>query len=249
MANPVLNDKALQRADQIAAQAYTGEQMSVEGTINRTAFLLLLLAAPAAWVWTRFVQTGDAAEVMPLMLLGLIGGLVTGFTTAFVPTWARITAPAYAVCEGLVLGGISAMYEAQFKGIVVQAVGLTLAVLAAMLVLYRAGVIKVTDRFRMMVLGATAGIAIFYFVSIVLSFFHVNIPLLWSNGPWGIVFNLFVVGIAALNLALDFDFIEQGVQRGAPQFMEWYAAFGVLVTLVWLYLEILRLLSRLRSRN
>lgn len=247
MANPVLNDKAFQRADQ-AAQAYAGEQMSVEGAINKTAFLLLLLAAPAAWVWTRFFVTGDVAVVMPLMLVGLIGGLIAGFATAFVPTWARITAPVYAVCEGLVLGGISAIYEEQFKGIVVQSVGLTLGVLAAMLILYRTGAIKVTDRFRMIVLGATAGIALFYFVTIVLSFFHVNMPLVWGNGLWGIVFSLVVVVVAAMNLALDFDFIEQGATRGAPQFMEWYAAFGVLVTLVWLYLEILRLMSKLRRR-
>ncbi|HTR20230.1 MAG TPA: Bax inhibitor-1/YccA family protein [Gemmatimonadales bacterium] len=246
MANPVLNDKAFQRADQAAT--YTGEQMSVEGAVNKTAFLLLLLVAPAAWVWTRFFQTGDPAAVMPLMMLGVIGGLITGLATAFVPTWARLTAPVYAVCEGLALGGISAVFESQYPGLVLQSVGLTLGVLAAMLVLYRTGVIKVTDRFRMAVVGATAGIALFYFVSIVLSFFSVNVPLIWSSGLWGIVFSLVVVGVAALNLALDFDFIEQGVTRGAPQFMEWYAAFGLLVTLVWLYLEILRLLAKLRRR-
>lgn len=247
MANPLLNDKAFQRAAQYS-HADTGELMSVEGAINKTAFMLLLVVASATWVWTRFYQTLDLAAVMPYLWTGLIVGLGAALVTIFVPTAARISAPVYALAKGLALGAISAFYEQQLHGIVFQAIGLTLGVLAVMLVLYRTGIIKVTDRFRMIVVAATGGIALFYLVTIVLSFFHVQVPLLYGGGTAAIVFSLFVVGIAAFNLALDFDFIARGTEHGAPKYMEWYAAFGVMVTLIWLYLEILRLLANLRRR-
>ena len=247
MPNPLLNQNILQRADRLA-QVSSGEVMSVEGAINKSALLLLLVVGAATWVWTRFFQSGDSAVVMPYMWIGLIGGFAAAIATAFRPDWARLTAPAYALLEGLALGAISAFYEARLQGIVFQAVGLTFAVLAVMLMLYRSGVIKVTDRFRMIVVAATGGIALFYFVSIILSFFHVSIPFLFGGGTFSIVFSLVVVGIAAMNLALDFDFIARGVEHGAPKFMEWYAAFGLMVTLVWLYLEILRLLGNTRRR-
>lgn len=247
MANPLLNDKAFQRADQYT-QVAGGELMSVEGAINKTALLLLLVVAGATWVWTRYFQALDPAVVMPYLVGGIIGGLAAAIATIFVPTWARITAPIYAAAEGLALGGISAMYEQQLHGIVFQAIGLTLGVLAVMLVLYRSGIIKVTDRFRMIVVAATGGIALFYLVTIVLGFFHVNVPFLFGGGTGAIIFSLVVVGIAAMNLALDFDFISRGAEHGAPKFMEWYAAFGLMVTLIWLYLEILRLLSNVRRR-
>jgi uncharacterized YccA/Bax inhibitor family protein len=247
MANPLLNDKAFQRAAQYS-HADTGELMSVEGAINKTAFMLLLVVASATWVWTRFSQTLDMAAVMPYLWGGLIVGLGAALVTIFVPTAARISAPVYALAKGLALGAISAFYEQQLHGIVFQAIGLTLGVLAVMLVLYRTGIIKVTDRFRMIVVAATGGIALFYLVTILLSFFHVQVPLLYGGGTAAIVFSLFVVGIAAFNLALDFDFIARGTEHGAPKYMEWYAAFGVMVTLIWLYLEILRLLANLRRR-
>ena len=247
MANPVLNDKAFQRAEQYT-QAASGELMSVEGAINKTAFLLLLVVAGATWVWTRYFQAQDAAVIMPYLLGGVFGGLAAAVATIFVPTWARITAPIYAAAEGLALGGISALYEQQLHGVVFQAIGLTFGVLAVMLVLYRSGIIKVTDRFRMIVVAATGGIALFYLVTIVLGFFHVSVPLLYGGGTAAIVFSLVVVAIAALNLALDFDFITRGAEHGAPKYMEWYAAFGLMVTLIWLYLEILRLLANVRRR-
>jgi len=246
MANPVLNDKAFQRAGQYT-QVDAGELMSVEGTINKTAFLLLLVVAGTTWVWTRYFQAQDPAAIMPYLLVGVFGGAVAALATIFVPTWGRITAPLYAAAEGLALGGISAFYEQQLHGIVFQAIGLTFGVLAVMLMLYRSGIIKVTDRFRMIVFAATGGIALFYFVSIVLGFFHVSVPLLYG-GTGAIVFSLVVVVIAALNLALDFDFIARGAEHGAPKVMEWYAAFGLMVTLIWLYLEILRLLANARRR-
>jgi uncharacterized YccA/Bax inhibitor family protein len=247
MANPLLNDRAYQRAEQYA-QAGTGEVMSVEGAINKTALLLLLVVAGATWVWTRYIQTQDPTVIMPYLVGGLVGGLAAALATIFVPTWARITAPVYAVAEGLALGGISALYEQQLHGIVFQAIGLTFGVLAVMLVLYRSGIIKVTDRFRMIVMAATGGIALFYLVTIVLGFFHISVPLIAGGGTAPIVFSLVVVAIAALNLALDFDFIVRGAEHGAPKFMEWYAAFGLMVTLIWLYLEILRLLANVRRR-
>ena len=247
MANPLLNDKAFQRAEQYA-QAGTGEVMSVEGAINKTALLLLLVVAGATWGWTRYFPTQDPTVIMPYLVGGMIGGLAAALATIFVPTWARITAPVYAVAEGLALGGISAFYEQQLHGIVFQAIGLTFGVLAVMLVLYRSEIIKVTDRFRMIVMAATGGIALFYLVTIVLGFFHVSVPLVYGGGTGAIVFSLVVVAIAALNLALDFDFIARGAEHGAPKFMEWYAAFGLMVTLIWLYLEILRLLANVRRR-
>lgn len=246
MANPLLNDKAFQRAGQYA-QVDAGELMSVEGAINKTALLLLLVVASATWVWTRYFQTQDAAALMPYLWGGLLVGAGAALATIFAPTWSRFTAIVYAVAEGLAVGAVSALYETQLHGIVFQAIGLTFGVLAVMLVLYRTGIIKVTDRFRMIVVAATGGIALFYFVSIVLSFFHVTMPLLYG-GTGAIVFSLVVVGIAAMNLALDFDLIARGAEHGAPKFMEWYAAFGVMVTLIWLYLEILRLLANVRRR-
>jgi uncharacterized YccA/Bax inhibitor family protein len=247
MANPLLSDKALQRANQYA-QATTGELMSVEGSINKSAFLLLLVVGAATWVWTRYSQTLDLAAVMPYMWTGLIVGLGAALVSIFLPAWARIAAPVYAAAQGLALGGISALYEQRLHGIVFQAIGLTFAVLAAMLVLYRSGIIKVTDRFRMIVFAATGGIALFYLVSMVLSFFHISIPVVFGGGTVAIAFSVVVVVIAALNLALDFDFIARGAEHGAPKFMEWYAAFGLMVTLIWLYLEILRLLANSRRR-
>ena len=246
MANPLLNDKAFQRAGQYA-QAGTGEVMSVEGAINKTAFLLLLVVASATWVWTRFFQTQDAAQLMPYLWGGLLVGVAAMLATIFAPTWGRISAPVYALAEGLVLGGISALYEIQLHGIVFQAIGLTIGVLAVMLVLYRTGIIKVTDRFRMIVFAATGGIALFYAASIVLGLFHVSMPLLFG-GTGAIVLSLLIVGVAAARLAVAFDTIARGAERGAPQYMEWYAAFGVMVSLIWLYLEILRLLANVRRR-
>lgn len=246
MANPLLNEKAFRRVDQLVQTA--GESMTIEGTINKTAFLLLLVAATAAWVWTRYFQTLDPATVMPYMWGGLIVGLVAALVTIFLPAWARISAPVYAAAQGLALGAISAFYEQQLHGIVFQAVGLTFGVLAVMLIAYRTGVIKVTDRFRMIIVAATGAIALLYLVSMVLSLFNISIPFIHQGGTFGIIFSLVVVGIAAMNLALDFDYIQRGVEHGAPKVLEWYAAFGVMVTLIWLYLEILRLLAKIRRR-
>ncbi len=178
-------------------------------------------------------------------MIGGIGGFIMALVTIFKKEWAPMTAPLYALLQGLFIGGISSMIEASYPGIVIQAVSLTFGTLAGMLFLYKSGIIQVTEKFRLGVFAATAGIAIFYLVTIALSFFGVNVPLMNGGGIWGIGFSVIVVIIAALNLVLDFDFIEQGAaSKRLPQYMDWYAAFALMVTLIWLYLEILRLLSK-----
>ena len=185
-----------------------------------------------------------------MWILGsVIGGFIVAIATSFKKTWAPITTPVYAALEGVALGGISVIFESQYPGIVSQAVFLTFGTLAALLLAYRSGLVRATENFKLGIFAATGGIALLYLASFVLGFFGMSVPLIHSSGTWGILFSLFVVVIAALNLVLDFDFIETGVERGAPKYMEWYGAFGLLVTLVWLYLEILRLLAKLQSRR
>lgn len=239
--NPALRTKAF-RNPAIAA----GAQMTVNGTIGKSFILLVLVLVTASWCWSRFYATGDIAAVTPFMIGGVIGGLVFGIATAFKPTWAYITAPLYAMAEGLAVGGISAMFELRYPGIVVQAVALTVAVAFGMLILYRTGIIKVTDRFRRMIFAATLGIVIFYGLTMLVSFFGVNTTMVYGHTPLSIGISLFIVAIAAFNLVLDFDMISQQSQQGAPRYMEWYGAFALMVTLIWLYLEILRLLGNTR---
>jgi len=221
--------------------------MTLQGTVNKTGVLLICAVSAAAWTWNLFLHS--PASALPLMWLGLIGGLIFAMVTIFKKTWAPVTAPIYALLEGLVLGSISAMLEMHYHGIAIQAVSLTFGTLVVLLLAYRSGLIPVTDKFRLGVVAATGGIALLYFLEIILGFFGVHFATINGAGPIGIGFSVFVVIIASLNLVLDFDFIESGVRAGAPKYMEWYAAFGLMVTLIWLYFEILRLLSKLRSRN
>jgi len=224
--------------------------MTINGTVNRTGLLLLLVVLTGAFSWNQ--AFGPDGAVNPSIGLYLWGGMLSGFAlalaTIFKKTWAPVTAPLYAIAQGFFLGAISAMYDARFNGIVMQAVLLTFGTLFAMLFAYRAGLVKATENFKLGVIAATGGIALVYLATIVLGFFNVQIPLIHESGLVGIGFSLFVVVIAALNLVLDFDFIETASERGAPKYMEWYGAFGLMVTLVWLYLEFLRLLSKLQSR-
>ena len=247
--NPTLNAGTFSEvAGGASENARSMRTMTLEGTVNRTAILLLLVVLSGTWTWNLFFQSGNSATVMPMMLVGGIGGFIFALITMFKKNWAGITAPIYAVLQGLFLGGISAMYEAQFDGIVIQAVGLTLGTLSSLLLLYKTGVVKPTENFRLMVTSATMGIGLLYLVSMVMNMFGSSIGFIHSNGLFGIGFSLFVVAIAALNLVLDFDFIEQGSEQGAPKYMEWFGAFSLMVTLIWLYLEMLRLLAKLRSR-
>lgn len=250
--NPALSDKTFTGLTVIGAES----RMTVAGTVNRTAILLALLLVAAAFTWSRVGVTPpnnvemapapDLAAVMPLLWVGLIGGFIVSLVTIFAKKWSPWTAPLYAVLEGLALGGLSTIFELRFPGIVLPAVGLTFATLAALLLAYRSGLVRATENFKLGVVAATGGIALLYLVNLVMGFFGHSIGLIHEGGWAGIVFSLFVVTIAALNLVLDFDFIEQGAAQGAPKYMEWYGAFGLLVTLVWLYLEILRLLGKAR---
>lgn len=249
--NPALGGKTF---EQYQPGIQTEGAMTINGTINKTLILLALVIIPAVYVWDMFYASGigteaglEDASLMYWLYGGLFGGLIFAFITIFKQTWAPYTAPIYAVLEGLFIGGISAIFEIQFSGIVFQAVSLTFGTLFAMLVTYRLGLVKVTEKFKMGVVAATGAIFVVYLLSFVLSLFSVNVPFIHSGGTIGILFSLFVVVIAALNLVLDFDFIEKGAQHGAPKYMEWYGAFGLIVTLVWLYIEFLRLLSKLRQ--
>lgn len=226
-----------------------GQVMTLNGTVNKTGLLLLMCVATAAYTWSLFDPANPGA-VMPWMLAGGLGGFVLAIVTVFKKTWAPVTAPMYALLEGLFLGGISAFFEMRFPGIVMQAVMLTLGVLAALLMAYKSGLIKATENFKLGVVAATGGIALLYLVNLGLRLFGFEgFGFIHESGTWGIAFSAFVVVIAALNLVLDFDFIESGAEAGAPKYMEWYGAFGLVVTLIWLYLEILRLLIKLQSRD
>ena len=223
-----------------------GGTMTVQGTVNRTALLLVLalVTASASWVLATAGGPGVAGWAIGASLVGL----VVAIATIVRPRWSPVTGPIYALVEGVVLGLVSMWFEASYPGIAIQAVALTFGVFGAMLVLYKTRVIKVTQRFRAGVLAATLGIAVVYLVALVLGLFGVRVPFLNDASPLGILISLAIVAVAALNLVLDFDLIERGTRSGAPAYMEWYAAFGLLVTLVWLYLELLRLLAKLRER-
>ncbi|HET8921633.1 MAG TPA: Bax inhibitor-1/YccA family protein [Candidatus Acidoferrum sp.] len=240
--NPALNEKAFK------GQVAFGEAMTLQGTVNKTGLLLLCVVATSAWTWgMSHSNTPEAA--IPWMIGGLLGGFVAALVTIFKKEWSPVTAPIYALLEGLVLGGISAIFEKSYPGVAIQAIGLTFGTLFVMLLAYKSGIVRATRGFKIGVIAATGGIAVFYLIEMVLSFFfHIQVPAINGSGPWGIAFSLFVVVIAALNLVLDFDLIETGVNNGAPKYMEWYGAFGMMVTLIWLYLEILRLLAKARRR-
>ena len=225
--------------------------MTLSGTVNKTGVLLVCTMATAAWTWHQFTRTRQFDDVAALVLTGALMGFVVAMITIFKKEWSPVTAPIYAALEGLALGGLSAVTEMRYPGIGIQAVSLTFGTLFVLLFLYRSGVIKVTEKLRLGVFAATGGIAAFYLIEMVVGLFGggMHFAAINGSGALGIGFSLVVVAVAALNLVLDFDFIEQGVNLGAPKYMEWYGAFGIMVTLIWLYLEILRLLSKGRSRN
>lgn len=256
--NPALNARVFTQT-----QSYgTGATMTLKGTVNKTIVLLFLLVMAASFVWGKVMvqqpifsegleqaqPAGIPAAVTGLMILGGLGGLIAAIVTIFKKQWAPVTAPVYAILEGLFLGGLSAIFEMRYPGIVIQAVALTFGTLFSLLMAYKSGLIKATENFKLGVVAATGAIGLIYFVNIIMSFFGGSIPLIHSSGTFGILFSLFVIVIAALNLVMDFDFIEQGSEMGAPKYMEWYGAFGLMVTLIWLYIEFLRLLAKLRSR-
>jgi uncharacterized YccA/Bax inhibitor family protein len=244
--NPTLTDKLFSGAMPVSQT----ETMTERGTMYKFGMMMLLLLAAASFTWKG---AAEGKEIGAWIFGSLIIGAILAFVIIFKKQWASFLAPLYALAEGVFLGGISAFYNHAFDkiapGIVMQAVGLTFGVVIAMFALYQFGVIKATQRFKSIVFTATAGIALFYALSFVLGFFGVSMPLIHEGSTWGIIFSLVVVGVAAMNLIIDFDMIEQGAKRGAPKFMEWYCAFGLMVTIIWLYLEILRLLSKMAGRK
>jgi uncharacterized YccA/Bax inhibitor family protein len=242
--NPAMNVSVYQRAGYVDVPSYA---MTLGGTVVKTAILLVILLVAAAVTWTQ-VGKGSVELAYGLMIGGAIGGLITAMITVFVPRTSPFTSPLYSALEGLFLGAISAFIDMRFPGIAFQALALTVGVLAIMLFVYGTGIIRVTDKLRIGIVAATGAVALVYFASFIMSFFGVHLPYIHDAGPIGIGFSIVVVVIAALNLLLDFDFIDQGVRHQVPKYMEWYGGFALLLTLVWMYLEILRLLSKLRSR-
>lgn len=251
--NPTLSEKIFRKS---SAELST-ETMTVRGSINKFGFLLLMVLGGAAFTWNRYydqvlIETASQS-VMPFLLIGIFGGMACVIAIMIKPNWSPYVAPAYALLEGLFIGGLSAIvndaFQERYPGIVMQAVGLTFGVAIAMFLLYNFRIIKATEKFKSVIISATMGIALFYLISMVLRWFGVNMPFMYDSSALGIGISLFVVAIAALNLILDFDMIEKGAETGAPKFMEWYGAFGLLVTMVWLYLEILKLLMRFAGRR
>ncbi len=252
--NPALSDNVFQNFESYGDTTV----MTVSGTVTKTLIALALCLLTAGFTWNTFEQAGGAAvgaqasaAIMPYLLGGLVVGLIASIVTMFKHTWAPITTPIYALAEGFFLGGISAIIQAQFPNVPIafQALGLTFGTAAVMLVAYQTGLIKVTDKLRSGIVAATGAIALLYMVSIGMSFFGMRMPYIHDSGMIGIGFSIFVVGLAAFNLLLDFDLIENLSHQRAPKHMEWYGAFALMVTLVWLYIEILRLLAKLNRRD
>jgi uncharacterized YccA/Bax inhibitor family protein len=244
-ANPAMNEAVYRRAER--ADTSSGV-MTLPGTVVKTALLVLILLVTATYTWSQ-ASAGATGVAYGWLISGSIGGFLTALLTIFRPQLSPITAPLYAALEGLILGAISAVFEALYPGLVIQALGLSIGVLAVMLVVYGTGLIRATEKFKIGLVAATGAVCLVYLVDIVLSLFGIHLPFIHESGLVGIGFSLVVVIIAALNLILDFDFIEQGVKVQAPKYMEWYGGFSLLVTLVWMYLEILRLLAKLRGNN
>lgn len=246
-ANPALSDKTFANFNPITAS----DKMTVQGTVNKSFLLIAMVFASAYFSWQSAYPDGWGVEVVPQIPVwyfpAIIGAFIVSLIIIFKQTTAPYLTPVYAIVEGAALGALSSIFESQYPGIVMQAVMCTFGTFFALLFAYKSKLIEATENFKLGVV-ATGGIAIVYVIDLVLRFFGMNVPFIHENGPLGIGISVFVTIVAALNLVLDFDFIEKGAERGAPKYMEWYAAFGLLVTLVWLYLEILRLLAKLQKK-
>jgi uncharacterized YccA/Bax inhibitor family protein len=237
--NPVLRADTFSRED---LSAQSDAVMTIQGVVNKTLFLLFLVVSGALFAWSHPGRI--LPFVMPIALCALGAGLITVFKRP----WAPVTALIYAALEGLLVGAISMIIETRYPGVVIQAVGLTFGTLFSLLLAYKSGLITASENFKLGIFAATGGIFLVYLVNMILGFFGHSVPFIHESGLLGILFSAFVVIVAALNLILDFDFIEKGAQARAPRYLEWYAAFALIVTLIWLYMEILRLLSKMRRR-
>jgi uncharacterized YccA/Bax inhibitor family protein len=248
--NPLLNNSTFkEKSIEITNQHEDSSKlMTIGGTVGKTFFLLTLTILAAAYTWGSWANGYQQWATIYAFAGGMLG-FILALATSFNPTWAPITAPIYAVCEGLALGSISAIYNERSHGIACQAAMLTFGTLAGMLFLFQANILRATPTFMKVIFGATLGIAITYLISIVLNLFHVTVlnNLIFGSSPISIAFSVFVVLVAAFNLIIDFEQIQQG-NKIAPKYMEWYGGFCLLVTIVWLYIEFLRLLMKLNRR-
>jgi len=251
--NPIFGKNTFEKA---MTGSYAEEQMTIRGTMNKTFLILLFVLASAFFTWQKFFEAYSPANPLAgmgsiklYMILGGLGGFVVAMIASFSPRKAGFFTPIYAIFEGMFLGGISAMFEAQYPGLVIRAVSLTFAVFLGMLLIYQQRIIKVTSKFRRGMIAAIFGIMLVYLVGWISALFGAPLTFLSGGGTFGLIFSLVVTGISAFSLLLDFDFIERSAQEGAPKYMEWYSVFGLLVSLVWLYINILRLLSIFSSRN
>lgn len=244
MSNPVLSERVFQK-ESVLSQSGT---MTVTGTAMKSLVLVLMVLAGASYTWKVFYEAINPATINPWMWGGAIGGFITAIIISFKPQLAQYLAPIYAVLQGLFLGAISAMFNAAFAqtapGIVMNATLLTITTALVMLLVYRMNIIKVDGKFAKIMIIAIGAIAFYYVISIVLSMFGVNLTMLQDSGPLSIGISIVIVLVAAFSLLMDFNFIEKASAAGAPKYMEWYGAFGLMVTLIWLYLEILKLLAK-----
>ena len=239
--NPALNSNTF-KVTSDKSSIFMDQTMTIKGTVDKTAIALVLLIIAAYYSYS--------SAMMPMIMIGSIGGLIVAIITIFKKEWSPFTVPLYAILEGLALGALSFLYNSQYEGIVLQAISITVLVLFSLLFAYRSGIIKPTENFKLGLFSATSGIFLLYIISFIMSFFGSGISILSTNNSsmFSILLSLGIVVVAALNLVIDFDFIEEGSEMGAPKYMEWYGAFGLLVTLIWLYIELLRLLAKFRNR-
>lgn len=243
--NPALDKETFKNIDKVAIG---DEVMTLQGTVSKTGLLLLAVIIPAIFTWNLFTSTMDFDAIAPFFWTGTFGGLAIALIIVFNKEWSPFLAPVYSILQGLCLGGLSAAIEQKFPGIVLQALLLTFGICTVLLIIYKLKIIEPTENFKLIVTSATAGLALYYLANFGLSFAGIELPYIHENSTGGIIFSLFAVILASMNLVVDFDFIEQGAESGAPKYMEWYGAFGLMVTIIWLYIEILRLLAKARKK-
>lgn len=243
--NPALGKETFTNVDEVFGSE---DIMTLQGTVNKTGLLLLAVLVPAIYTWNLFATSMSLDAITPYLITGSVGALIIAFVLIFNKRLAPFLAPVYSILQGFCLGGLSAAMNLRFPGIVLQAFLLTFGICALLLIIYKLKIIKPTENFKLIVTSATAGLAFYYLVSFMLSFVGIELPYIHENSTGGIIFSLFVVVLASMNLVVDFDFIEQGVAKRVPKYMEWYGAFGLMVTIIWLYVEILRLLAKSRKR-
>ncbi|MFO7723887.1 MAG: Bax inhibitor-1/YccA family protein [Bacteroidales bacterium] len=244
--NPALNENIFVIAGKAAKD---NRVMTLQGTVNKTALLMMIVVFTSFYTWNLFMTTLDVARINPYVFTGIIGSLVLSVVIIIRKKWAPFLSPLHAIMQGLFLGALSAMYEYLIPGIVMQALLLTFGILSALLIVYKLRILKPTENLKLFVVAGTAGLALYYVANLALSFAGIRLPFIHENSVWGILFNVFAIVMASLNLVVDFDFIEHGVDSRAPKYMEWYGAFGLMITIIWLYIEILSLLAKTKQKE